>query len=266
MSKDLKKALEEIEYFLLDMDGTVFVDDFPIGDMANTLKFLREKGKKIVYLSNNTSKSADTYIEKLKRLDFYDEKDEIYSAGVATCEYLNTYYKGKSVYALATKSYKAEIVKHGINLIDTPTADIALMTYDTELTYADLCTFVKTLENGAIYISTHPDNRCNTIDGFIPDAGSFVKMIEASNGFTPSVIVGKPNTIMGDTLKARFNKKGNNFIMVGDRLDTDLMFGINNGFYSLTVLSGESTIVDVENNNVKPDFVLNSLNDIKNYF
>lgn len=266
MSKDLKKALEEIEYFLLDMDGTVFVDDFPIGDMANTLKFLREKGKKIVYLSNNTSKSADTYIEKLKRLDFYDEKDEIYSAGVATCEYLNTYYKGKSVYALATKSYKAEIVKHGINLIDTPNADIALMTYDTELTYADLCTFVKTLENGAIYISTHPDNRCNTIDGFIPDAGSFVKMIEASNGFTPSVIVGKPNTIMGDTLKARFNKKGNNFIMVGDRLDTDLMFGINNGFYAMTVLSGESTIVDVENNKVKPDFVLNSLNDIKNYF
>ena len=266
MNKDLKKALEEIEYFLLDMDGTVFVDDFPIGDMANTLKFLREKGKKIVYLSNNTSKSADTYIEKLKRLDFYDEKDEIYSAGVATCEYLNTYYKGKSVYALATKSYKAEIVKHGINLIDTPNADIALMTYDTELTYADLCTFVKTLENGAIYISTPPDNRCNTIDGFIPDAGSFVKMIEASNGFTPSVIVGKPNTIMGDTLKARFNKKGNNFIMVGDRLDTDLMFGINNGFYSMTVLSGESTINDVENNKVKPDFVLNSLNDIKNYF
>ncbi len=266
MIKDLKKALKEIEYFLLDMDGTLFVDDFPIGDMANTLKFLREKGKKIVYLSNNTSKSADTYIEKLKRLNFYDERDEIYSAGVATCEYLNTYYKGKSVYALATKSYKAEIIKHGINLIEEPTADIALITYDTELTYADLCTFVKTLENGAIYISTHPDNRCNTVDGFIPDAGSFVKMIEASNGFTPSVIVGKPNTIMGDTLKARFNKKANNFIMVGDRLDTDLMFGKNNGFYSMTVLSGESSIVDVENYKVKPDFVLNSLNDIKNYF
>ncbi len=266
MNENLNKALQEIEYFLLDMDGTVFVDDYPIGDMANTLKFLRDKGKKIVYLSNNTSKSADTYIEKLKKLNFYDESDEIYSAGVATCEYLNTFYKGKSVYALATKSYKAEIIKHGINLVEDSNCDIALMTYDTELTYKDLCTFVKALENGALYISTHPDNRCNTIDGFIPDAGAFVKMIEASNGFTPSLVIGKPNTIMGDTLKRRFNKKAKNFIMVGDRLDTDLRFGLNNDFYAMTVLSGESSMEDVEKNELKPDFILSSLNDIKNYF
>ena len=211
MNENLKKAVQEIEYFLLDMDGTLFLGDKPIGDMANTLKFLRNQGKKIVYLSNNTSKSADTYIEKLKRLNFYDEKDVIYSAGVATCEYLNAFYKGKSVYALATKSYKAELIKHGINLVEEPKCDIALMTYDTELNYEKLCTFVKALENGAIYISTHPDNRCNTTSGFIPDAGSFVKMIETSNGFTPSLVIGKPNTIMGDTIKARFNKKSRNY-------------------------------------------------------
>ena len=62
MNKNLKQALQEIEYFLLDMDGTIFVDDYPIGDMANTLQFLRDKGKKIVYLTNNTAKSADSYI------------------------------------------------------------------------------------------------------------------------------------------------------------------------------------------------------------
>lgn len=266
MNKNLKQALQEIEYFLLDMDGTIFVDDYPIGDMANTLQFLRDKGKKIVYLTNNTAKSADSYIEKLKRLNFYGENDIIYSAGVATCEYLNDFYKGKTVYALATKSYKAELIKYGINLVEEPNCDVALMTYDTELNYKDLCTFVKALENGATYISTHPDNRCNTIDGFIPDAGSFVKMIEASNGFTPSLVIGKPNTIMGDTLKRRFNKEAKNFIMVGDRLDTDLRFGLNNGFYAMTVLSGESTMEDIEKNEFKPDFVLSSLNDIKNYF
>lgn len=266
MNENLKQALKEVEYVLLDMDGTIYLGNNPIGDMPNTLKFLREQGKKIIYLSNNTSKSADTYVEKLTKLGFYNEKDEIYSAGVATCEYLNKFYPGKKVYAMATKSYRAELLKYGINLSEDENCDIALITYDTELNYKSLCTLVKALDKGALYIATHPDNRCNTEDGFIPDIGSFIKMIEVSNGYTPSLVIGKPKTIMGDTLKERFNAGSKKFLMVGDRLDTDICFGLNNEFNTMLVLSGETTMEDVQKYPRQPDFILDSLNDIKKYF
>jgi HAD superfamily hydrolase (TIGR01549 family) len=92
--------------------------------------------------------------------------------------------------------------------------------------------------------------------------GGYFQVIAAS----AEIGVAKPDREIFEIALAMAGCSPDEAAMVGDRLDTDLMFGINNGFYSLTVLSGESTIVDVENNNVKPDFVLNSLNDIKNYF
>lgn len=266
MNENLKEALKEIDYFLLDMDGTIYVDDFPIGDMKNTLQLLRDKGKKIIYLSNNTSKSADAYIEKLTKIGLYNEADKIYSAGVATCEYLNDFYKGKKVHPLATESYRAELVKYGINVTEDENSDVALISYDTELTYDKLCKFIKALDNGAVYIATHPDNRCNTIDGFVPDVGAYIKMIEESNGYTPSVIIGKPNKTMGDTLKKRLSQNSKKFMMVGDRLDTDLMFGLNNDFYFTLVLSGETPMELAEKSINKPHFILETLNDIVNYF
>ena len=97
LDKNLTETLRKIKYFLLDLDGTLYLENKPIGDMKNTLKFLRDKGKKLIYLTNNSSKGAHTYVEKLKNIGFYEEGDLVYSSGVATIEYLNRYYKDKSV-------------------------------------------------------------------------------------------------------------------------------------------------------------------------
>ena len=119
---NLKNTLQKTKYFLLDLDGTLYLENKPIGDMKNTLKFLREQGKKLVYLTNNSSKGAHTYVEKLKKIGFYEEGDLVYSSGVATIEYLNRFYKNKSVYLLGTESYKKEMLDGGINLETAPLA------------------------------------------------------------------------------------------------------------------------------------------------
>ncbi len=266
MENNLKDALKEIEYFLLDMDGTIYLDSTPIGDMANTLNFLREKGKKVIYLTNNSSKNTIKYVEKLKKLNFYDETDEVYSSSLGAVEYISEHYKNASVFVLGTENVKEELKEHGLNIVEDVKADIALLTYDTELTYAKLCKFVECLNNGAKYLATHPDACCPASPVFIPDAGSFIKMIEVSNGFTPELIIGKPNSIMGENLMNRLNLTPNKFIMVGDRLHTDIQFGINSNFYTMLVLSGETTKEDLEKAPQNPNFVLDSLNDIKNYF
>lgn len=266
LDKNLSEVLSKIKYFLLDLDGTLYLEEKPIGDMANTLDYLRAKGKKLVYLTNNSSRSTDVYVERLKKFGFYKEGDLVYSSGLATIEYLDRYHKGKKVYLLGTDDMKKEMADNGINLTEEVDAEIAVMSYDTELSYEKLCNFLRNVHFGATYIATHPDNSCPAKGVYVPDVGSFIKMIEVASGYLPSLIIGKPNDIMGKNLKARFNEESDDaFIMVGDRLYTDIAFGKNCNFYAMLVMSGETTEDMIPSATKAPDFILASLNDITSY-
>lgn len=263
LKKDnLKEALNDIEYFLLDMDGTVYLENELIGKMDETLDFLRSKGKKIIYLTNNSSRSISEYVKKLTKMNLFREGDRVYSSGEATAEYLAEKHKGKSVYLLGTKALKEEFLNHEINLIEEGQPDIAVLAYDTELTYEKLCKFIRAVKKGAYYIATHPDVNCPAKDVYVPDAGSFIKLVEESTGLTPVEIIGKPYSIMGLNLQCSLNARQNQFVMVGDRLHTDIKFGVNCGFYTLLVFSGETTLSMLNESDVKPSFTLDSLNDI----
>ena len=141
-----------------------------------------------------------------------------------------------------------------------------MLAYDTELTYEKLCKFVYNLKNGAFYIATHPDINCPAPEVFVPDAGAFMAMIESSTGLKPQKIIGKPYTGMGENLIKRFGALPEEFVMVGDRLHTDIKFGNNCGFNTILVLSGEATLEDLKRYDAKPDFILDSLNDVVEYF
>lgn len=265
VNERLKERIKESKYFLLDMDGTVYLGDNLIGEMDKTLSLLREKGKKIIYLTNNSSKSEQKYVEKLKKIGLFDKDDFVYTSGIATAEYLNDKFKGKSVYLLGTDALKKEFIDSGVNLVEDKTPDICVLAYDTELTYDKLCKFVTYIKRGAYYIATHPDVNCPHPEVFIPDAGAFIKLVEASTGLLPKEIIGKPFSGMGDNLKRRLKAKNSDFIMVGDRLHTDIAFGNNCAFATILVLSGESTVEDIGKTDGKPDFILDSLNDIVEY-
>ena len=261
---NIKDKISKVKCFLLDLDGTVYLDGDLIGDMKNTLNKIRKSGRKIVYLTNNSSKSLDDYIVRLKNIGIWEEGDVMYSSAVAAYEYINTYHKGKSVYVLGTESLKRELKAQGVNVVED-SADIMLLGYDTELTYDKLCKACLSLRNGALYVATHPDVNCPGKVIPLPDAGSFMKLIESSVGRLPDVICGKPEKNMGDLIMGRFGLKGEEIIMVGDRLYTDIKFGINSGFNTLLVLSGETSIKDYEESGLKVTLVLDTLNDVLKY-
>ena len=260
----LKERLSAAKYILLDMDGTIYIGEDVIGDMRNTLATLRSHGKKLIYLTNNSSKTSDEYRKKLERLSLFGDGDEVYTSGMATAEFLNAERKGKSVCLLSTEALRRDFERQGINVVGRG-ADIAVLAYDTELTYEKLCDFTYSLKKGAEYIATHPDVNCPASEVFVPDAGAFMKLIEASVGRTPDKIVGKPFSGMGESLMRRFSARPQDFFMVGDRLNTDIQFGNNCKFNTILVLSGESTREDVERSSARPDFVLDSLNDVVRY-
>lgn len=261
---DTQKIIDKVKCFLLDLDGTVYLEGKLIGDMQNTLKKIRESGRKIVYLTNNSSRSKKGYIEKLKKVGIFEEVDDVYTSGNSMEDYLNTYHKGESVYLVGTEELKEEFVERGIKLSDTE-ADVVVLSYDTELEYKKLVKLVTFMHRGAKYVCTHGDINCPAQEVYLPDIGSFIALIEKSTGKTPEVNCGKPYTEMGDAIKRMLNMSGDEIMMCGDRLYTDIAFGGVNGISTMLVLSGETSMEEYKKSSTQATVVFDSLNDLQKY-
>lgn len=263
--RDLKEVLKEVKYVLLDMDGTVYLGGKLIGEMDKTLDKIRESGRKIIFLTNNSSKSVKSYYDKLGKMRLFKDGDEVRTSGTAAIGFLKTERKGKSVRLMGTESLKKEFEENGISLIEDGAAEVCVLAYDTESTYKKLCKFTDNLRGNCEYIATHPDINCPSENYPLPDVGAFIELIKASTGRYPDKIIGKPYTMFGEEFVKEYRAKENEFLMVGDRLYTDIAFGVNCGFHTLFVLSGEGTEEMLKDTEKKPEFVLGSLNDIVDY-
>jgi len=242
-----------------DMDGTIYLSDTPIEGAAKFASAVREKGKRLLFFTNNASRTKSFYVDKLKRLGFGD--CEVMTAGDVTISYLNTYYKGKKVYLVGTEALAAEMRMAGISLTDCPDAEVVVSSFDTELTYKKLRTACDALRNGAIYLSTHPDLNCPLKDGaMMPDSGAIAALITASTGKAPKYL-GKPYQETAEAIERITGISAFQTASIGDRLYTDIALAKNSGMLSLLVLSGETKPQDINQSNA-PDLVFDSIYDI----
>ncbi|MBO7187275.1 MAG: HAD-IIA family hydrolase [Clostridia bacterium] len=260
----IKEIVKKTKCLVLDMDGTIYLDSTPIGDMINTLKICREKGIKIYYFTNNSSKNYMEYVKKLSKIGFYDDRDIVYTSAMATISFINSEFKDKKVYVLATDEVKKSFSEGGVNVVEED-ADIVLLAYDTTLTFEKLKKANEMLVRGAIYIATHPDMVCPTADISMPDVGSFIRLLEGSSGRVPDYIIGKPNNIAGREIMRATGLNADEITMVGDRLYTDIKFGVNSGFNTILVFSGETTPDMLKQSDVVPTLTFNDLNEIVKY-
>lgn len=260
----IEELLKKTEIFLLDMDGTIYFDDTPIGEMRTTLRLLRRAGKRLVYCTNNSSKTSEEYVEKLNRIGLWEKDDMVYTSAMATIEYINRCHKGSSVYVLAREKVKAEFAAAGIPLTEE-NPDVCVLAYDTTLTFEKLKKFNEFLVRGSFYAATHPDAVCPALPVSAPDVGSLIEFFKCSSGRTPDVVCGKPYEVMGDALSAVLHVEKSRIAMAGDRLHTDIRFANRNGFSAVLVLSGETSADMVPASSDVPDLILNSLNDLTDY-
>ena len=261
----MKEFIKNTKVLMLDLDGTVYLENDLIGDVKNTLQYMRDKGVTLVYLTNNSSKTDEEYLVKLKMLDIYREQDVFYSSLDAGIDYLKENYKGKTVYPLARKEVEKHIEESGFPISND--GDIIFMTFDRELNYDKIVRANELMCEGRLYIATHPDATCPAKGWFVPDVGSFIKMFESSSGRVPDVIVGKPYSVMADMLVKKLGVKKEEITMVGDRLNTDVAFGKNNGFNSAVVLTGVTTKEEAETalKEGKVDLILDDVNCLKDF-
>lgn len=259
------RNIKDIKCFLLDMDGTIYLGNNLIDGSQEFLATLKEKEIKYLFLTNNSSKNKNRYVEKLKKLGVKAEKEDIFTSGEATTIYLNNLKKGAKVFLLGTKDLEDEFIEAGFEIIKerNKEIDFVVLGFDTTLTYEKLWIACEYIAGGIEYLATHPDFNCPLDDGkFMPDVGSMIEFIKASTGKIPTVI-GKPNKYIVDAIINKYNLKKEELAMVGDRLYTDIRMGIDNGLTSVLVMSGE-TNQDMLNKTIfKPDYIYNSVKDLK---
>lgn len=264
MNAELKEKINNIKLFLMDMDGTVYVGGDKIEGAFEALDALREKGKTVCFVTNNSSRSNQTYVENLAKMDVNITPDEIYTSGEATCEFLNRKHAGEKVFLLATEDVYNEFKSFGIPLVEND-PDIVVICFDTSLTYEKLNKACQYIYQGKMYVATHPDTNCPAPISPMPDVGSFIALIEAAIGKKPDVVVGKPNREMAESIVAKYGVERHEIAMVGDRLYTDILFGVDNGFNSILVMTGETTPSMLKESGIQPTLVLTTFKDILDY-
>ena len=246
-----------ITSFLLDMDGTIYLSDRLFEGVTEFLQRLRETGRGFLFFTNNSSRDAAQYAEKLNRMGVAAAPEEVITSGEATVAYLTGTAGVRRAYVLGTPSFEREVVAGGIALEDRA-PEAVVLGFDLTLTYDKLKTACRFIRAGVPFVASHPDLNCPTSEGPIPDCGAITAMITAATGVTP-VVIGKPNRYMADAALQRLGGRPEHTAIVGDRLYTDMEMGFRCGLRTVLVLSGETTEEDVARAGRKPDVVLPSV-------
>ena len=249
--------LTDKRLFLLDMDGTLYLDDDLFPGTVPLLRRIREKGGRYLFLTNNSSRGADSYVEKLRRLGIESEPGDFLTSVDALILFLRKGdYAGKRLYAAGTESFRRQLQQAGFAVTrDRDAAEVLICGFDTELTFQKLEDACILLNRGAEFLATNPDWVCPTWYGCVPDCGSVCEMLFRATGRRPRVI-GKPQPEMALLAMESAGFAPEETVLVGDRLYTDIACAVNAGIDSVLVLSGESTAEDLEASEVKPRWVL----------
>ena len=185
-----KALLERIRLFVLDLDGTIYLGDRLLPGAAEFIATAKEKGRRVLFFTNNTSRSPMEYVERLSRMGIPVTREDILTAGDVTIHYLQTHCAGQSVYLLGVPALRQSFAEAGISLTEEQ-PDLVVVGFDKTLTYERLEKACIHLRRGAHFLATHPDINCPTEAEPIPDCGAICQAITASTGFAPRSL-GKP--------------------------------------------------------------------------
>lgn len=282
-----RSLVESVDAFIFDCDGVIWKGDKLIEGVSGALQAFRSMGKKLVFVTNNSRKSRKQYAKKFSALGVDVNEDEIFSSSFAAAMFLklNNFPTDKKVYVVGEEGILEELELAGFSCLGGPedgkksvqlksdswfehdksvgAVVVGLDQYINfyKLQYATLCI----RENpGCLFIATNRDSVGHFTDlQEWPGAGCMVAAVCGSTQQEP-MVVGKPSTFMMDFLLERFQIDTTKMCMVGDRLDTDILFGQNAGCRTLLVLSGVTTLPELQSptNNIHPDYYASNISNV----
>lgn len=258
-----KTIFSNTKTFIIDMDGTFYLDERIIEGAVSFIDRLKVTGHDFRFFTNNSSNNADSCVTKLAAMGYSVPKEKIIISSHVTIDYIKNHYPRQSVFLLGNELLEADFRQAGIQLVKEK-PEIVVLGFDTTITYQKMWDAVKYIDSGAIYIATHPDLNCPTAHGYMPDTGSMIELFAASTGKRP-VIMGKPMTATVDYITNLLACTTDELAFVGDRLATDIAIGANHGIPTALVLTGVTTLEDVKHSTVQADVIVERLSALCEY-
>lgn len=249
--------LSKKRLFLLDMDGTIYLDETLFDGTKDFLDYVNQVGGKYLFLTNNSSRGVDAYIEKMARLGISACADDFLTSVDALILDLKKNSADKLCYAFGTASFRRQLLDAGLNITDKlqDGIDCLVCGFDTELTFQKLEDACILLNRGVDFIATNPDWVCPTSYGYVPDCGSVCEMLFRATKRRPRFI-GKPEKAMAELACEKYGFCKDAALLVGDRIYTDIACAVNAGIDSCFVLSGEGVVSDIEKFGISPTYTL----------
>ena len=257
MEGEISQSLDGIKAVFLDLDGTIYLGDSLIDGALDFLGRLEERGIKRYFLSNNSSKSVEQYVEKLRDLGIDADKDEVLLSTHDLISWLSK-KEATSTFLVGTEGMRSMLEEEGIET-SSEQPEFVVLGYDTEISYEKLATASIHLHEGVQLVASHPDMVCPSPRGGLPDTGAYMSLFKATTGVGPVHVCGKPNKGMILHKVEDLGLKPSECCMVGDRLYTDIEMADRAGVYGILVLSGEASVDDVEEGELRPSLVVNSI-------
>lgn len=265
MEKKKLQDLAQIQALIVDMDGVLWRDDQPIGDLPDIFASLSAKGLKVTLATNNATRSVSQYLHKLERFGVHLRAEQIINSAQAAAHYLlREHPNGGKVYIVGEDGLAQTLEDNGFSLFTVTPEELASSTatgsidhdaigdviavvaaMDRKITYDKLIVATRLIRSGVPFIGTNPDRTFPTPQGLIPGAGAILAAIEAASGIKPEII-GKPSPEMYQVALERMDVSPEQTLVVGDRLETDIAGGQKLGCHTALVLSGVSTRQEAE--------------------
>jgi 4-nitrophenyl phosphatase len=254
MKKNTSPEKLNIKGLILDMDGVLWRDAAPLGDLESIFNKISNLGLRLVLATNNASRVPEQYVEKLAGFGVKIKPRQVITSGIATANYLlKKFPDGGDVTIVGEEPLRHLFRSYGFKPDGTnPIALVAAL--DRGLNYSKLTEATLLIRRGVPFIGTNPDKSFPIEEGEAPGAGAILAALEAATGVSP-VIIGKPQSPMFKLALERLRTKPEETMVVGDRLETDIKGAQNIGCKSALVLSGVSTIKNAQKWQPPPDLI-----------
>jgi 4-nitrophenyl phosphatase len=255
-------ALRHKRAFLLDMDGVIYTGNTPIAGAPEFFRFLAETGRAFQCITNNSTLTADQFVQKLAAMDIHVTPEHVLTSSQAAALALRERLpQGARIFAIGEEGLVRALIGAGFHLVQER-AQAVVCGLDRRLTYRRLTQACFALREGATFVATNPDHSMPTELGQLPGNGAALAYLQTATGLAPTVI-GKPEATMLEVAMHRLGVTPQDTVMVGDGLLTDIVAGQRAGVAKVLVLTGVSAAEDVRTAPAPPDFVFANLNELR---
>ncbi len=251
--------------FIFDLDGTVYRSEKLIPGAEGVVRLLREKGKKVIFLSNKPIQTREDYASKLTRLGIPTQPDEVINSTFVMTHYLKKNAPHARLFVVGEAPFIEELKRAGFTITDEPTEiEYVVVAFDRAFDYRKLNIAFQAIKLGAHFVATNPDRTCPVEGGESPDCAGVIAAIEAVTTKKVEVVVGKPSPLMIQAALEVMGLKPQDCILIGDRLETDIRMGKESGIATSLVLTGVTDEKTLRDSSIQPDFVFQSIAEVAN--